>query len=742
MAVTKERRVRGKTITESSAKREGKVEERPRRYLPVGLDISGWDCLVVGGGRVASGKAATLASHGAKVTVVAESVGERCGELVAGNAIVWIHSRYERSLLEGRALAVAATDDARLNAEIGRDAKALGILHCVVSPGRMSELVFPALLSRDGVTIAVLSDGKNPKRSRQMRDAVAAAFDPKTDSEAVVGIYGLSVKSAGEDVLSKFSRASEALGGQELKGTVGAPAFVLSTCQRMEFCFSSAYPEATGRRIRDLLHSVTGFLPEAHKEAFYLKAGPAAFYHSLRVALGLDSPIVGETEIVGQIRDAAAEAGGASGSESLEEFTDWVLRTSRFIRRKSGLGGRSKGWARAVDEFLTPKLEGTSGPVLIYGTGRLSASIARRLSARGEEVLLFTAHPRCELEAMAGSGIEVHPRGQAPTLLPQAKAIVLATVSMSPLLEAAEVRVAPDSALVVDLGMPPLVSKEGREFLGDRYAGLKRLEQEAHRDGDWEAIANAERSAFESALRRWAETHGRTVIRREVRVGLRPSALSQRQTAGALAWVELVVDVQGTQLVEVTTPGDRDRRVSLPDAPDDFFTRDLDEALLSGEIDLAIHSAKDVPHKLSPGLTVAALTPAFIRNECLVSRDGLGLFELPTNAVVGTSSERRRARLGELRPELKARDIRGNVEERVGETDRGEYDATILAAVGLIRLGLQERITEVFPTELFPPAPGQGSLALVARSTDRELIEALAPLDLGDRKELGWAKAK
>lgn len=738
----KECPVRGKTITECSAKRAREVEARPRRYLPVGLDISGWDCIVVGGGSVASRKAATLASHGAKVTVVAESLNAKARELQSKSSIVWIRSRYERSLLEGRALAVAATDDARLNAEIGRDAKALGILCCVVSPGRLSELVFPALLSRDGVTIAVLSDGKNPKRSRQIRDAVAAAFDPKADSEAVVGIYGLSVKSAGEEVFGKFAEAVPALSGPDLKLTVGAPAFLLSTCQRMEFWFSSSYPEATARRIRELLYSRTGILPEAHRGAFYLKTGPAALYHSLRVALGIDSGMVGETEIIGQIRNAAAEAKGSGVSERLDEVVDWSLRSSRFIRRKSGLGGRSKGWARAVDEFLTPKLERGPGPVLIYGTGQLSASIALRLSAWGEEVHLFTAHPRCEVEEMASSGIEVHPRGRAASFLPQAKAIVLATVSTSPLLDAEEARVASESAFVVDLGMPPLVSKEARAILGDRYAGLKRLEQEAHRDGDWEAIAKAERSAFESALRRWAETHGRTVIQREVRAGLRPSALSRRQTAEALAWVESVVSLQGTELVEVTTPGDRDRRASLPDAPDDFFTRDLDEALLSGEIDLAIHSAKDVPQELSPGLTVAALTPAFIRNECLVSRDGLGLFELPSNAVVGTSSERRRARLGELRSELEARDIRGNVEERVAQTERGEYDAIILAAVGLIRLGLQERITEVFPAELFPPAPGQGSLALVTRSTDRELVEALAPLDLGDRKELGWAKAK
>jgi hydroxymethylbilane synthase len=174
-------------------------------------------------------------------------------------------------------------------------------------------------------------------------------------------------------------------------------------------------------------------------------------------------------------------------------------------------------------------------------------------------------------------------------------------------------------------------------------------------------------------------------------------------------------------------------------AETDFFTRDLDRALLDGRIDLAVHSAKDLPARLPGGLAVAALTPAFAPRDALVSRRGQPLGELPPGARVGTSSDRRRQQLLALRSDLAPCDVRGNVPDRVRQLEAGRYDALVLAVAGLVRLGMEEHIAQVFGLSEFPPAPGQGALALLVRRSDRRLRRALARLDLGDRRDLPWA---
>jgi len=185
------------------------------------------------------------------------------------------------------------------------------------------------------------------------------------------------------------------------------------------------------------------------------------------------------------------------------------------------------------------------------------------------------------------------------------------------------------------------------------------------------------------------------------------------------------------------TPGDRDRQTPLPEVTEgDFFTRDLDQALLRGEADLAVHSAKDLPESLAEGLCVAAWVPMGVDWECLTTRRGETLAELPAGARIGTSSVRRSAAIAALRPDLRPVSIRGNVPDRLAQMDAGKFEGLVLSAAGLVRLGLQGRISEVFSPTAFPPPSGQGHLALVVRREDMELRRFLEPLDLSDREEL------
>lgn len=177
------------------------------------------------------------------------------------------------------------------------------------------------------------------------------------------------------------------------------------------------------------------------------------------------------------------------------------------------------------------------------------------------------------------------------------------------------------------------------------------------------------------------------------------------------------------EVVKIDTDGDRDKTTSISGIEgSDFFTRDIDEAILKGDVDFAIHSAKDLPDKLPEGLTVVTITESIDPQDVLVSKHGLKLDELPYKAKIGTSSLRRKQGLKKYRSDLQIVDIRGNIEERLEKLDQDDLDAIVIAAAGLLRLGLEHRITERIPFEIITPHLLQGRLAIAARKNDEDII--------------------
>jgi len=180
----------------------------------------------------------------------------------------------------------------------------------------------------------------------------------------------------------------------------------------------------------------------------------------------------------------------------------------------------------------------------------------------------------------------------------------------------------------------------------------------------------------------------------------------------------------------VRTTGDRlQEAASVPALPTGIFTRELEQALLDGRVDLVVHSLKDLPVDAPPGLALGAILERDDPREALVGPPGLGLEALADGARVGTSSLRRRAQLLALQPRLDIRDLRGNVPTRLAKLDRGEYDAIVLAMAGLRRLDLLGRVTEALEPERMLPAAGQGALAVQVRENDTRIAELVAPLD-------------
>jgi hydroxymethylbilane synthase len=197
-----------------------------------------------------------------------------------------------------------------------------------------------------------------------------------------------------------------------------------------------------------------------------------------------------------------------------------------------------------------------------------------------------------------------------------------------------------------------------------------------------------------------------------IRLGTRGSALALAQAELVAGW--LADDVE---LVPITTSGDRGSR-----ADKSRFVKEIEEALLADEVDLAVHSAKDVPAELPEGLSIVGVPERADPRDVLCGAGSLDA--LPAGAVVGTGSLRRRAQLLAVRPDLEVRELRGNVDTRLRRLEKGDFDAIVLAAAGLQRLG---RGGGAMLPELVP-APGQGCLALEARADDRDVVAAAAAL--------------
>lgn len=222
-------------------------------------------------------------------------------------------------------------------------------------------------------------------------------------------------------------------------------------------------------------------------------------------------------------------------------------------------------------------------------------------------------------------------------------------------------------------------------------------------------------------------------MNRKVVIGTRGSKLALWQTN----WVKRELETHHTgiriEIEIISTKGDRVLDVSLPKLGEQgkgLFTRELEEAMLEGRIDLAVHSLKDLPTQLPAGLHVGAICEREDVRDALVARAPISSFDaIPNGALIGTSSLRRQAQIRSARPDLRIEPIRGNVDTRLRKLDDGEFDAIILASAGLHRLGYTARITEHLSLELVLSAVGQGALAVEARADDELMNGIVGKID-------------
>jgi len=211
-----------------------------------------------------------------------------------------------------------------------------------------------------------------------------------------------------------------------------------------------------------------------------------------------------------------------------------------------------------------------------------------------------------------------------------------------------------------------------------------------------------------------------------IRIGTRKSLLALAQSNGIKAQLEAEYPETTVELNKILTKGDKILDVPLAKVGGKgLFVKELEESMLTGEADMAVHSMKDVPAELPEGLHLGIVTKREDHRDAFVSNKYKKLADLPQGAKIGTSSLRRRAQLAILRPDLVIEDLRGNLDTRLRKLDEGQYDAIILAAAGLNRLNLSDRISALFDPAEMLPAVGQGAVGIELRSDDKELLDCL-----------------
>jgi hydroxymethylbilane synthase len=227
-------------------------------------------------------------------------------------------------------------------------------------------------------------------------------------------------------------------------------------------------------------------------------------------------------------------------------------------------------------------------------------------------------------------------------------------------------------------------------------------------------------------------------MRGRVETGLRlgsrgsPLALAQSRQVAAMLARQAGTDASEFPIETFVTSGDRIQGRLQEAGGKGLFTKELDEALLAGRIDAAIHSMKDLPTRMPAGIVLACVPDREDQRDAFIALRAKSLMELPKGSTVGTASLRRQAQTLHLRPDLKVEMLRGRVETRLAKIESGAFDATYLALAGLKRLGLEKHAASLVDAEQMPPAPGQGALAITARADDQTTLALLSPLNIAE----------
>ena len=476
--------------------------------------------------------------------------------------------------------------------------------------------------------------------------------------------------------------------------------------------------------------------------------------HLFRVVCGLESAIVGERAVQGQVKEAyqTARDSGQKLSAGLHKLFECALQIGKRVRTETQISHGAVSHSLAAIEIIEREhVDLKNARIAIIGVNKLTEDIIKFLKNKGAKVVFLANRTEAKAHQLADPyGIDVFRLEDKRDFLRNADIVISATSAPHAIIYKEDIAPlsAPEGAtsvgmpcpqgneapsgavggalstLFIDLAFPRDIDPAVADIEGVRLYNLQDVERQvqANISVREDEVKKAE-LMIEEEIGLLRDIMARRRSHKTLRVVARGSRLSLIQVEEVMARLPHVP----YKLQELQSYGDKNQQISLlqGEAPDDIFTRELDVALLKGEADIAIHSAKDLPVQLNGGLEVIALFEAFDKTDSLVSRNNLTLTQLPAGSRIGTSSPLRRRELLALRPDIEVVGIRGCIEDRVAQVRRGDIDAAIVATCALKRLGLEAEIAEVLPFETHPM---QGRLAVTARKGRDDLKAMFAPL--------------
>ena len=483
---------------------------------------------------------------------------------------------------------------------------------------------------------------------------------------------------------------------------------ILSTCNRVEIYASVNDVNKGFASLREFLAFSHGLGEEAVNPFLYTFKGRNVIQHLSQVAAGLDSQIIGESQIFEQVSFAFNEANKQGAIDDwLEQAFEEALTLAQDIRKETGIFHQKFSLANLVLEAIKKNYPNfRNKKVLILGVGKISELVTRHLKEMGLDSV-FIANKTFDKAKLLAENIntKVVRFDDLKKELLNADIVISATSSPHLILKKEDIldaintqrRRDDTNLLIIDLGIPRNVDPEIKKIEGVKLLNLDEL-----------GILTSQ------------------PLRNFLKVGSRNSPLALKQVEEVTRILNQYYPDLKFEVIGMDTYGDKDKTTPISDIEGtDFFTREIEKALIEKKIDFAVHSAKDLPDKLPQGLMIAAITRQIDPFDALVSRESLELDKLRYGAKIGTSSQRRKDQLKNYRNDFQLIDIRGNIEERLAKLDNDGLDAIVVAACALVRLGLQHRISQHLPFEILKPHPLQGALAIEARAEDAQLINLL-----------------
>ncbi|MFQ5866899.1 MAG: glutamyl-tRNA reductase [bacterium] len=551
-------------------------------------------------------------------------------------------------------------------------------------------------------------------------------------------LIGISHKTAPLKIRERFAFSRKRLGealSKLLEMESIDEAVILSTCNRVEIYTCINDMEMGQVELRNFLVNYHHLEENRNSKYLYLLKDKEAIKHLFRVASGLDSQVIGENQILGQVKSAYLQAKEMGTTNGLfNRLFQKASAVGKLVRTKTRISQGNLSIGKVALKMLEEFWQRLTGKkILIIGTGKIGELVTKYLKDRevsGVFIANRTYENACLLASKVGGKAVRFDRLKEE--LKEADIVISATASPHLIIkreiisEIMELR--RKTLVIMDLALPRDVDPEVKNVSNVILYNLDDLNSiiESNHKQRKEEAKRAEK-IVEEETEKFVDNFGRSSmphINSIIRIGTRPSPLALKQVGEIIALLKRINPHQKFEIIEIETTGDGDKETPLEKLEGtDFFTREIEQALINREIDLAVHSAKDLPESIPNGLTIAAISESVDSYDVLVSKRNLKLDELPYRARIGTSSLRRKTQLQAYRNDFKIVDIRGNIEERLRKLDNSDLDAIVIAAIGLVRLGLEKRIVQRIPFDILQPHPLQGSLALEIREKDERTKE-------------------